>query len=158
MEEVWAAAPSLLPGREKSGADLMPVRTPERLGVGMPGMEKAAVLKGRMEEEEEGAGLAGWPMTPPPEWIPGCEAICRRPGGLGFSLPGSTALTVPPVKTIMPEEEDSSLGLFPAVGPSTTQRLWWAAKSVERRLLEQLGQREISTAAAAASLAAEGSA
>ena len=34
----------LTPGRENRGWDLMPVRTPERLGVGMPGMVEMVVL------------------------------------------------------------------------------------------------------------------
>ena len=36
------AISSLFPGKEKSGVDLIPAKTPDRLGVGIPGMLKVS--------------------------------------------------------------------------------------------------------------------
>ena len=42
------------PGREKRGGGLMPVSTPERLGVGMPGMLPPLVeIRDRMPDVDE---------------------------------------------------------------------------------------------------------
>ena len=78
------------PGSENKGIDFIPVRTPERLGVGIPGMLKGVVDiwmgGGPLEvvedaegaEDEDGGGCLVRDTTPPefprPVW-----AIWRRP-------------------------------------------------------------------------------
>ena len=115
----------LPPGKEKRGVDFIPVSTPERLGVGIPGIEKAEVgMRGAAAaaEVEEGALLLP-PITPPPDCSPDC-ATCSRPGcDCGsLSAPGSTALTDPPAN-IPAEEDEVSISLgFLADGEPVASR------------------------------------
>ena len=118
------------PASEKSGVDLMPVSTPERLGVGTPGMVKPEVEMidlmmslplGGDEDAEEGAGegaaataatadgtvslaalCVGCLMreTTPPDLSPG-RAICSRPPARLASEVVGVVCTIPPLLKIL---------------------------------------------------------
>ena len=119
----WESTPSSLrfPASEKSGVDLIPVSTPERLGVGTPGMLKPEVeMIDRMmsrplggvedaEADDDGEGdggtADGFPSlaalcvireTTPPDLSPG-RAICSRPPArLASEVVGVVWTTPPP--------------------------------------------------------------